>query len=159
MDLWGLNNSVDVSQSLTMLLCVKWKRYWNQICISLGAYEMRPVTGWCGTCESVCQNPGSSILYQLQPGHCRLTEAGKQANTKDLTWWDKGMSKKNKNLDKLPVHRRVKTQREKLILTCSQFRVSSVPGLLVFYWHESKIHTNTHNIQSGNHWATVLLTL
>lgn len=68
------------------------KRFWNQICISLGARERRPVTGRGGTSESVCHQPGSRVRRQLQPGHCWLTEAGKQANTKALTWWDKSVN-------------------------------------------------------------------
>lgn len=99
--------------------------------------NLEPVKGgqpWgdVGPCESVCQKPGSSILQQLQPGHCWLTEAGKRANTKDLTWWDKSMNEKKENLDRLPVYRRVKKHRQtKQILTYSQFWVSSSPGLLL----------------------------
>lgn len=128
-------------------LCVPWKRFGNQVCISLRANQRRPVMGWCETCESICQNPGSGVLQQLQPGHCWLTEAGKQANTKDLTWWDKSMSEKKENLDRLPVRRWVKQHwQAKHILTQSfQFTWSACLSLRL----RNKIHVNPHITQSA----------
>lgn len=96
--LCGPNNSVNVMSGphLVTLRTVK-KILKSNLHVSREPVERRPVMGRCGTCESICQKPGSSALQLLQPGHCWLIEAGKQANTKDLTWWDKSMNEKDGN--------------------------------------------------------------
>ncbi len=65
----GLNNSINVmskSYPITMCAVKKILKFW----MSEGASWTKASHGHSGTCESICQKPGSGVLQLLQPGHC-----------------------------------------------------------------------------------------